>query len=275
MTPPDPLRDEEGFAPGPSSLDEGRRDKRIIVSFPSHPLVFMFYLVLLFPLFLAAPYIFGYLSYLLGLPKVTAFLIGPLIFLMSLVLSPINIVIKRIRTGRQLLVFEQRYVNFFGIPFPVITPRIVMQEVVLAINVGGAIIPITMSILLLLRIAMVSTIYFVESLIVIAVTAAVSYASSRAIPGVGIAVPAFLPPLTSVIVTSLLVHETFMAMPIAYIGGVLGSLIGADLLRLSKELEKFIEQYGATMLSIGGAGTFDGIYLSGLIASLLAPIFTY
>ncbi len=276
MTPPNPWRDEEGFAPRPSSfLEEEKHRKRIIVSFPSHPLMLMLYLFLLFPLFVSAPYIFGYLSFLLGISRPIAFVLGPLIFLLSLVLSPFNIVVKRISTGKQLLVFEQRYVYFFGIPFPVITPRVVKQEIVLAINIGGAIIPIGLSILLLLKVAMDSLLILIYSLIVIGVTAIISYVSSRAIPGVGIAVPAFLPPLTSVIMTALLIHESYMAMPVAYIGGVLGSLIGADLLRLGKELNKFIEHYGATMLSIGGAGTFDGIYLSGLIASLLVPLFTY
>ncbi len=276
MTPPDPWRDEEGFAPGPSSFfKDEKHKKKVIISFPSHPLMFILYLFLLFPLFVSAPYVFGYLSSLLGISRPTAFVLGPLIFLLSLVLSPFNIVIKRISTGKQMIVLEQRYVYFFGIPFPVVTPRVVKQEIVLAINIGGAIIPIGLSLLLLIKMAMDSPLIFIYSLIVVSVTAMISYVSSRAIPGVGIAVPAFLPPLTSVVMTALLIHESYTAIPVAYVGGVLGSLIGADILRLGKELNKFIEHYGATMLSIGGAGTFDGIYLSGLIASLLVPLFTY
>ncbi len=276
MTPPDPWRDEEGFAPGPSSFfKDEKHKKKVIISFPSHPLMFILYLFLLFPLFVSAPYVFGYLSSLLGISRPTAFVLGPLIFLLSLVLSPFNIVIKRISTGKQMIILEQRYVYFFGIPFPVVTPRVVKQEIVLAINIGGAIIPIGLSLLLLLKMAMDSPPIFIYSLIVVSVTAMISYVSSRAIPGVGIAVPAFLPPLTSVVMTALLIHESYTAIPVAYVGGVLGSLIGADILRLGKELNKFIEHYGATMLSIGGAGTFDGIYLSGLIASLLVPLFTY
>ncbi len=276
MTPPDPWRDEEGFAPGPSSFfNNEKHKKKVIISFPSHPLMIILYLFLLFPLFVSAPYVFGYLSSLLGISRPTAFVLGPLIFLLSLILSPFNIVIKRISTGRQMIVLEQRYVYFFGIPFPVITPRVVKQEIVLAINIGGAIIPIGLSLLLLIKMAMESPLILIYSLIVVSVTAMISYVSSRAIPGVGIAVPAFLPPLTSVVMTALLIRESYMAIPVAYVGGVLGSLIGADILRLGKELNKFIEHYGATMLSIGGAGTFDGIYLSGLIASLLVPLFTY
>jgi uncharacterized membrane protein len=52
---------------------------------------------------------------------------------------------------------------------------------------------------------------------------------------------------------------------IAYVSGTLGTLIGADLLNLHH-----IAELGAPMASIGGAGTFDGIFLSGIIAALLA-----
>jgi len=40
---------------------------------------------------------------------------------------------------------------------------------------------------------------------------------------------------------------------VAFISGVLGTLIGADLLNLGK-----LRELGAPVASIGGAGTFDG-----------------
>ena len=48
--------------------------------------------------------------------------------------------------------------------------------------------------------------------------------------------------------------------------GVLGPLVGADLLHLDD-----IAEIGTGMASIGGAGTFDGVVLSGLVATLLVP----
>ncbi len=50
-------------------------------------------------------------------------------------------------------------------------------------------------------------------------------------------------------------------------GGSLGVLIGADLLNLGK-----LQGLGAPVASIGGAGTFDGIFVTGLIAVLLAGL---
>jgi len=42
-------------------------------------------------------------------------------------------------------------------------------------------------------------------------------------------------------------------------------LIGADLLNLGQ-----IQGLGAPVASIGGAGTFDGIFITGILAVLLA-----
>ena len=77
----------------------------------------------------------------------------------------------------------------------------------------------------------------------------------------------FVPPLVATGVAFLLSWKS--AAPLAYIAGSLGTLIGADLLNLGK-----IEGLGAPVASIGGAGTFDGIFLTGILAVLLAAIFS-
>jgi len=53
----------------------------------------------------------------------------------------------------------------------------------------------------------------------------------------------------------------------AYVAGVLGTLIGADLANLN-----VIPKLGAPVASIGGAGTFDSVFLSGIIAVLLVAL---
>ncbi|MEW6280875.1 MAG: DUF1614 domain-containing protein, partial [Candidatus Eremiobacterota bacterium] len=50
----------------------------------------------------------------------------------------------------------------------------------------------------------------------------------------------------------------------AFSAGVLGVILGADLLRLRALLAT-----GLQMVSIGGAGTFDGILITGLLSVLL------
>jgi uncharacterized membrane protein len=86
------------------------------------------------------------------------------------------------------------------------------------------------------------------------------------VPGLGIAVPVFLPALVTAVVALLLSRRD--AAPLAYIAGSMGTLIGADLTNLDK-----VRGLGAPVASIGGAGTFDGIFLTGILAVLLASIF--
>jgi len=99
-------------------------------------------------------------------------------------------------------------------------------------------------------------------------TAAVALALhwlANPVPGIGIAVPVFWPALITAVVALVLSREN--AAPLAYIAGSLGTLIGADLTNLDK-----VRGLGAPVASIGGAGTFDGIFLTGILAVLLASL---
>jgi uncharacterized membrane protein len=84
--------------------------------------------------------------------------------------------------------------------------------------------------------------------------------------GLGIALPVFVPPLSAAAVSLILSYR--QAPALAYIGGSIGRLVWADLLNLGK-----IAGLGAPVASIGGAGTFDGIFLTGVLAVLLASVF--
>ncbi len=252
-------------------LIDGRNNKRVIIAIPTHPLYLATYLFLLLPLSIAAPTVFGFISTLFGISMGKAIVLGYIVFLSSIILSPFNIVIKEYKTGEKEIVFAEKYVYFFGFPIPIIYPVLVDKKVVLAINIGGAVIPLIISTLLFARIISYSSL-ITPLLASIMLTTLVSYVFSRSVPGIGIVVPGFVPPLVAAITTSILVQDPVMVVPVAYVSGVLGSLLGADLLRLLKDLKKFIYEYGASLLSIGGAGTFDGIFLSGIIAGLIAII---
>jgi uncharacterized membrane protein len=83
------------------------------------------------------------------------------------------------------------------------------------------------------------------------------------VAGVGILVPGLVPPLAAALSALLLAPE--QATPVAFIAGTFGPLVGADLLHLRR-----IERMGTGIVSIGGAGTFDGILLSGIVALYLS-----
>ncbi len=142
------------------------------------------------------------------------------------------------------------------------------QVTKVALNLGGAVIPAVISVYLLLHalIGMGDTRLFLLACVgAFAVTIIVNrYA--RLIPGVGIGTPFYLPPLAALVCGILLAGGFGLdAAIIAYVSGTIGTLIGADLLNLRK-----IGSLGAPIVSIGGAGTFDGIFLSGIIAAFLA-----
>ena len=70
-------------------------------------------------------------------------------------------------------------------------------------------------------------------------------------------------PLAAALTALLLDPEHSAAL--AYVSGTLGVLIGAELMRL-----KDIRRMGTPLADIGGAGTFDGIFMTGIVAVLLA-----
>jgi len=102
----------------------------------------------------------------------------------------------------------------------------------------------------------------VPTLIVTAVVIIATRLLARPVAGVGIVMPAWIPPLISAGLAFLLARDN--PAPVAYISGVLGTLIGADLLNWPR-----FKKLGAQLISIGGAGVFDGIFLSGILAALI------
>jgi uncharacterized membrane protein len=177
------------------------------------------------------------------------------LLVITLVGSLVNIPIHTFES-RQLV--GEQVVSYFGMRFRV--PRQERAQVsILAVNVGGALIPLALSVYL------ISQINFGLSLpILLVVVTLVVNRLARPVRGMGIGVPGLVPPLVAALGAYLLCPPELRA-PCAYIASTMGILIGADLLNLGQ-----IRQLGAPVASIGGAGTFDAIFLSGIIAVLLS-----
>lgn len=138
------------------------------------------------------------------------------------------------------------------------TPPFLPSKTTVAINLGGAIIPLLISFKLMTKApspALTTLATLVVSLIV--------HAFASPAPGVGIMVPSLLPPVCACLSSFLI--EGQATPQTAYIAGSIGTLIGADLSNLP-----LLAHLGIATASIGGAGTFDGIFLSGIMAALLA-----
>lgn len=141
--------------------------------------------------------------------------------------------------------------------FPLGAPHYTGKTLI-AINVGGGLIPIAFSAYLVVH----SALSWLEVASAVASITTISFLFSRPVPGIGVGMPIFVAPFGAAL-TALAVNPEQSA-PLAYISGTLGVLIGADLLRI-----KDVKNLGLPVASIGGAGTFDGIFITGIVAVLL------
>jgi uncharacterized membrane protein len=179
-----------------------------------------------------------------------------LLLLASLLGSYFNIPLMQL-PQREMVSGQE--IDFFGMRY--VVPVVVdWPGTVIAVNVGGAIVPGLTSLYLLAKHRL-----WLQGVLAVACVAAVCHALARPIPGLGIAVPIFVPAAAAAIVGLLISRR--QAAPLAYVGGSLGTLVGADLLNFGK-----LQGLGAPVASIGGAGTFDGIFVTGVVAVLLASL---
>jgi uncharacterized membrane protein len=132
------------------------------------------------------------------------------------------------------------------------------QRTIVAVNVGGAVIPTLLSLYLLFVHRL-----FVGGAIAVAIVGGISHALARPVAGKGITMPVWAPPIAAAVTALLLAPDAAPAL--AYAAGSLGTLLGADVANLGR-----LRELRAPLVSIGGAGTFDGIFLTGIFAVLLA-----
>lgn len=177
-----------------------------------------------------------------------------LVLLASLIGSYFNIPVANL-PERQIV--SGQLIEFFGMQYevPVVSS---WPGTVIAVNVGGAVIPVLVSLYLCARRGL-----WIQAAIAVVCVAALSHWLAQPVAGLGIAVPIFVPALVTAVVA--LVLSRWNAPALAYVAGSCGTLIGADLLNLDR-----LQGLGAPVASIGGAGTFDGIFLTGVVAVLIA-----
>ena len=179
-----------------------------------------------------------------------------LLLLASLVGSYVNIPVAQLP---QEHVVAARVFDYFGMRY-LMPVEVDWPGTIVAVNLGGAVIPALLSLYLVAKRWL-----WVPGAIVTAIMAVVCHLLASPVPGIGITIPVFVPPIAAAL-AALLVRR-WEAAPLAYVGGSMGTLIGADLLNLGS-----VQGLGAPVISIGGAGTFDGIFVTGVIAVLIAGL---
>ena len=131
-----------------------------------------------------------------------------------------------------------------------------------AVNFGGFVVPVVLSLMALLRLGQLG-VPFESVLAIWLLVAGLAYRSAKVVAGQGVLMRPLWPALLAALLAGWLCPG--VAPLVAYPCGVLGVLVGADLLNLPVVLRQ-----GTPFVSIGGAGTFDGIVMTGILASLLA-----
>lgn len=211
-------------------------------------------LVVLFPLLFGELMLAGLAKLHIGPDAATALMIA------IIVGGMINIPVKRFVRHQDVVVYP---FAVFGVRGPWRAWQRVRRETVIAVNLGGCVIPTGLAIYQLAYLSAIGRQAVAVTIIAAAVNAAVCYLVARPEPGVGIVMPGLLSPLVAAALASMLAPD--QAPPVAFIAGVSGPLIGADLCHL-----KDLRRIAVGVASIGGAGTFDGIVLSGIVAAYLA-----
>ncbi|HDM60178.1 MAG TPA: DUF1614 domain-containing protein [Archaeoglobus veneficus] len=219
------------------------------------PLLLPFFLLLILPFFIFI-FIFAtsnVFQIVFGLSYDEAITIFTLIAIGSLINIPLY--------EKEGKIIERRY-HFFGFIYTIRRRR----KITIAVNVGGCIIPSVLALRLIPSLPLEA--WFLS----FAVCTAVIYRFAKPIEGLGIAIPMFLPPFIAATVgyafLLTLGYPLYFLPQLAFSAGVLSALFGADILHL-----KDIEKIGSGVVSIGGAGTFDGIFLTGVFAVVFSFFF--
>jgi len=173
--------------------------------------------------------------------------------------SLINIPVKRMIRVQEV---ESHPLAVFGLTgfFPEL--KSAQKVTVVAVNVGGCVIPTGIALYEILFIFSKGIGAATLVGVAVLINTWVCYRLAKPVRGIGIAMPALIPPLVAALSALILIPGD--GPPVAFVAGVLGPLIGADLMHL-----RDIPRISTGMASIGGAGTFDGIVLSGILAAYL------
>ncbi len=186
-----------------------------------------------------------------------------LVLLLSLGGSMVNIPLTTVTSEVEQVRFKP---GILGMLYPVPSVEKVIQETKIAVNLGGCVVPVLLSLYLVFKVPEAILGFFGATFFV----AFLCNKLARPIPGMGISIPVLIPPILAAVSaylsTQLIGLPLADAAAIAYVSGVIGVLAGADLMNLGR-----IRSLGAPMVSIGGAGTFDGIFITGILSVILFP----
>jgi uncharacterized membrane protein len=140
-------------------------------------------------------------------------------------------------------------------------------ETMVSINLGGAILPVCISLYLLYQaVSITSTSLLVPVGAGILIVALITFVATRPVPGVGLRVPLLMPALAALLMGMLLFGGAGIpATVVAFVSGTIGTLLGGNIAQLYR-----IRDLEVPDMSIGGAGTFSAIFICCILPALIA-----
>lgn len=144
-----------------------------------------------------------------------------------------------------------------------------LKKQVIAVNFGGCIMPVLLSLTFLISLHMAGMADGVYPWLgfTMLMVAGGSYAMTKPDVLTGLRVPLLMPAVMTFLSVYFFVPEPFRPVA-AYVAGTLGTLIGGNLAPLLTP--RLRNNVAAPQISIGGAGTFGGVFVAGILAVLLA-----
>ena len=140
-------------------------------------------------------------------------------------------------------------------------------ETIIALNVGGAVIPVAIACYLFyISTQSIGTSIGLSVIAGVLIVAVLSFVAARRVSGVGIRAPLFIPGLTALLCGLLLAGGVGLAAGvIAFVSSTFGTLIGANIAHLP-----WIREPGISEFSIGGPGTFGAVFIGCILSALIA-----
>ncbi|MDP3564754.1 MAG: DUF1614 domain-containing protein [Methanoregula sp.] len=214
-------------------------------------------IIILIPLFLLG--MIGAAFTKLGLSWISAIIV----VLLMLFGSTVNIPLYRIK--RDMVRMSPDTTAVFGSGSPWQADPV--WETIVSINLGGAILPVCISLYLLYQaMSVTSTSLMIPVGVGILIVAFITYVATRPVPGVGLGVPLIIPALTALLMGMLLFGGAGIpATVVAFVSGTIGTLLGGNIARLYRVRDLEVPE-----MSIGGTGTFSAIFICCILPALIA-----
>jgi len=176
--------------------------------------------------------------------------------------SLVNIPVYRIQ--RDIIRVPENKASFFGGCDQGVSARV--WETIISINLGGAVIPLCVSMFMIYRAIPVSGNSIVLTVCAgISVVAVITFVSTSLVTG-GIRVPLLLPGLAALLAGLFLGGGTGLTAAVtAFVSGTTGVLLGGNIAQLHRIQETEIHEF-----SLGGSGTFGSVFICCMLPALIA-----